>query len=63
MNHNYGLSIEALLARSPSEREEILFDLVKRGLLDRRVCHMMLAELDMREEILNEELVQTLEEM
>lgn len=50
MNHNYGLNLEALLARPRSEREEILFDLVKRGLLDRRVCHMMLAELDMREE-------------
>lgn len=54
MNHNYGLNLEALLARSSSEREEILFDLVKRGLLDRRVCHMMLAELDMREEAMNE---------
>lgn len=50
MNHNYGLNMEALLARSSSEREKILFDLVKRGVLDRRVCHMMLAELDMREE-------------
>lgn len=56
MNHNYGLNMEALLARSSSEREKILFDLVKRGLLDRRVCHMMLAELDMQEEIRMENL-------
>lgn len=55
MNHNYGINIEALLYRSPAERERILFDLVKRGLLDRRVCHMLLAELDMREEARNEE--------
>lgn len=50
MKPNYVLNMEALLSRSRSEREDILFDLVNRGLLDRRVCHMMLAELDMREE-------------
>lgn len=49
MNFNF-LNMEDLLFRSRSERERILFELVKRGRLDRRVCHMMLAELDMREE-------------
>lgn len=49
MNFNI-LNIEELLSRSRSERERILFDLVKKGRLDRRVCHMLLAELDMREE-------------
>ena len=55
MKHNYVLNMEALLSRSRSEREDILFDLVRRGLIDRRVCHMMLAELDMREEAENED--------
>lgn len=49
MNFNF-LNMEDLLFRSRSERERILFELVKRGRLDRRVCHMLLAELDMREE-------------
>jgi hypothetical protein len=54
MNFNF-LNTEELLFRSRAERERILFDLVKTGRLDRRVCHMLLAELDMREEARKEE--------
>ena len=54
MNFNF-LNTEELLFRPRAERERILFDLVKTGRLDRRVCHMLLAELDMREEARKEE--------
>lgn len=54
MNFNF-LNTEELLFRPRAERERILFDLVKAGRLDMRVCNMLLAELDMREEAMKED--------